>query len=501
MLKALLIQPYITSSNPIGLTEPIGLMSLASYVEKVLAHTVDIKILDLFAERYDQWRQHDTFLRMGLDDRESIIGKVKAFSPSIIGISCNFTAFEMDAVEIAKMLKETFPETVILFGGVHATAEAENIIRKYHFVDYIVRGEGELTFTELLRSYSQGGNLREIAGLTFRDSDGRVVQNQDRELIDDLDALPIPDRKFIDFEKYKKIHKDKFKFARNNPVGTIISSRGCPYKCVFCSTGKTWNRKWRARSPMATVAEIEYLVNSFGVREISILDDQFMFDVERAHAICDLIIRKNLKITIFNASGSSVWLLDEHLLRKLKETGFYRLELPIESGCERTLQFIKKPVKLDQTLKIISLANRLGFWTQGMFIIGFPYETKEEIRETIDFAFTCGLDFPMFFIAKAYAGSELSEVLIHEKIMDSIDSIPRASSLFRADFPTKHLTVGDLNEIYEKTVRSVLKRKIFHYLDPLNFYRSLMPKITNLSDLKYAMKIFFTIWALRQNKV
>ena len=269
-----------------------------------------------------------------------------------------------------------------------------------------------------------------------------------------------------------------------------MTSRGCPFNCIFCSTKMMWKRQWRALSAERVIEDIEYMVKNFGVREIIIYDDQFIVDKKRVHRICDLIIEKKLNITLSLPAGTSAWLLDKALLRKMKKAGFYRLCFPIETGNENTIKFIRKNINLNEVLKKIRLANKLGFWTQGNFIIGFPYETREEIEETIRFAYNSGLDYVVFYIAKPYAGSEMYEIYKKEGLLTKVGP---CSDILVSDCDTKTMKASELNKIYSRAVKGYLPYKFVWYLKPYNFYNYLLPKFRTFQGISYSMKLFYLI--------
>lgn len=495
-MKILLIQSYITVHNPeTAFTEPLGLLSLASYLKNVLREKVDVNILDLFALGYDRIEKKGELYVRGISQTDEIIKIVEKDNPDIVGITCNFTAYAQDSLEVAQLIKKSLKEVVVVMGGAHATMDADQILKDYSCIDYIVRGEGEITFCELVNAIKNGLDIKSIQGISYRGNDGAVISTPNRDLIEDLNKLPIPDRKFINMDLYKKITSDALAFAKNNPVATIMTSRGCPFNCIFCSTKVMWRRKWRPRSTENVIKEIEYLVNEYGIKEIAIQDDQFIIDKKRVHEICDFIIRKKLKISLSIPSGTSIWLVDYDLLKKMKKAGFYRLCFPIETGNERTLKFIKKPVNLTKVKETIRLVNKLGYWTQGNFIFGFPYETREEISETIQYAYNSGLDYVMFFIAKPYAGSEMYEIYKKEGLLDSI---VRSSHIERSDCDTKTMKAEELNKIYKDAVIGFWTKKIIFYMKPNNFYNYLLPKFQSFQDIKYAFKIGF---ALIKNRI
>lgn len=487
-MRILLVHPYITSDSPHGiLTEPLGLICLASYLSEHSEHNVEI--LDLFALGFNKIEKIGPLYRKGLSNSDRIISLISEYNPDVIGITCNFTACAPDTFEIAKLIKDNF-RVILVLGGAHATIESENILKNNQAVDIVVKGEGEVTLKELLEAIEQGRNFEFIEGISYKNRNGEIKSNPKRKLIGDLDCLPLPDRKKLAMEVYLKTNRMALPFAKRQPIVSIMTSRGCPYDCVFCSTKVVWERRWRPRSPQKVIEEIEMLIRDYGIKEVAIYDDQFMADKNRVQQICDLLIEKALNITLSIPAGTSVWLADEDLLKKMKKAGFYRLCFPIETGNEKTLKFIKKPVNLTKAKKTIELTNRIGIWTQGNFIIGFPYETKQEIQTTIDYAFQSGLDYAIFFIAKPYAGSEMYEIFKKEGLL--VD-IARGSNIDSADYDTKTMKTSELQLLRDKASRHYLIAKALFYLNPINFYNYLLPKISSKEDIVYAVKILFRI--------
>jgi radical SAM superfamily enzyme YgiQ (UPF0313 family) len=205
------------------------------------------------------------------------------------------------------------------------------------------------------------------------------------------------------------------------------------------------------------------------------------------HQVCDLIIKKDWGISLALPSGVSTWMVDEALLKKMKKAGFYRLHLPIESGNARTIAFIRKQVDLNSVLNIIRLSCKIGFWTTANFIIGFPYETKEEIQETVRFAYTCGIDYPFFFIARPYAGSEMYEICKKEGLLG--DSAGLGSNVFVAKSDTLQMTAGELNRIRTDAEKHYLASKFFWCLHPKHCIEYILPRLTSLRSLKYVFKL------------
>lgn len=497
MMNVVLIHPYITVREPnIFLSEPLGLVCLASYIKRIFKENVKVDILDLYASGANSPVIKDDFYVLGKNDERFIKAELEKLNPDFIGITCNFTSYAMDSLEVASIAKKIFPNVPVVLGGAHATVEAENIIKNNTSIDYVVRGEGEITLEYLLRFLQSEISIDAIKGITFRNSENVTISNPESDLIENLDILPIPDRSFIDMEFYKESNKKCVWYIRKDPVATIMTSRGCPYNCIFCSTKVVWKRMWRPRSLEKVFEEIELLVSKYQIREIIINDDQFLTKRNRIDEFCKYFIKRKLDLNFSVDSGVSVWLVDKELLKMMKKAGFYSMRFPIETGNEKTLKFIRKPVDLLKTKELIKDANKLGFWTSANFIIGFPYETRQEIEETIRYAFSTTLDFASFLIAKPNAGSDLYDIFKKDGLLDK--NVIRASHFYRSDYDTTTMRKEELNAILDQVSRKWFIHKFIFFLNPMNLLNNLLPKLKSVDDWRYFFRVFR---ALFENKI
>ncbi len=355
----------------------------------------------------------------------------------------------------------------------------------------MVKGEGEIILEMLVRALKGEIQIEEVNGLVFR-KDNEIVINKPSELIKNLDILPIPSRRYIDMEKYKYFNKETTWYVKKEPIATIMTSRGCPYNCVFCSTKVVWTRRWRYRSLENVFKEIRMLNQDYGIREFVINDDQFMARKKRIHQFCDYFIENKMGISFCVDSGISTWLVDKELLVKMKKAGFYSVKFPIETGCKKTLEYVNKPVNLDKTKVLIEEANRLGFWTSSNIILGFPYETKEEIKESIQYVYDSALDFTSFGIAKPNAGSNMYEDFKREGLLEL--AVVRGSDFYRSDYDTRNMTAKELNEIVNRASSGWFTHKFFFYIKPRNFYNYFLPKINSIEDFRYFLKVCRTMF-------
>ncbi|MBF0609606.1 MAG: radical SAM protein [Magnetococcales bacterium] len=491
-MNIVLIHPYIKVRDvDTYLSEPLGLLCLASYVEQVFQDKVHVSILDLYALGARIPEKDGDFYYLGIHDETYIAQQLHHLQPHLIGITCNFTAYADDSLEVAEMVKRHFPKVPLVMGGAHSTTEADTTLARGPGVDFIVRGEGELIFELLIRHLLGEIPISEVDGLVYR-AGSEIIYNRPMPLMKNLDFLPIPNRKHIDMNAYAYFNKHTVWYVRNEPVATIMTSRGCPYNCVFCSTKVVWERNWRPRSLELVFQEIETLYLEYGVREIVINDDQFMLKKSRIHDFCDYFIAKNYDLSFSVDAGISTWLVDVELFKKMRQAGFYSLRFPIESGCEKTLKYIKKPVKLDKTKTLIEEANKLGFWTSSNIIVGFPDETREEVMESIQYVFDSALDFTSFLIAKPQAGSDMYEDFKEKGLLAK--AVVRGSDFYRSDFDTLHLTASEINQIVQAASGKWYLHKAKFFANPVHFYRYFLPKIQSVQDARYLLKIMVTLF-------
>ncbi len=489
-MNIVLIHPYITVlDSETYLSEPLGLVCLASYLKNELGDQLSIYIVDLYAMG-GKSKKGDYYL-LGEDNETIIAQKIKNLAPDLIGITCNFTAYFDDSIEVSKIVKKVLPKVPVVFGGAHASIEAETIFKENTTVDFIIRGEGEITFKELVFALKNNTSFYDIKGLTYR-IENKIVSNEKRHLISNLDTLPIPDRSFIDMNFYKNNNKKVIWYYRKSPIATIMTSRGCPYNCIFCSTNIMWEKKWRPRSLYLVFSEIEMLINNYEIKEIIVSDDMFWTNRNRVLEFCDYFIEKKYNISFAVDAGTSSWLIDKELLIKMRKAGFYAIRFPIESGCIDTLKYIRKPVDLDKTSILIKEANKLGFWTSANFIIGFPYETLEQIQQTINYAYNSDLDFASFLIAKLNAGSDLYNSFKAAGLLNQ--NIIKSSDFYRSDYDTAKMTAADLNDILNKSHSKWFIHKFFYYLKPYNFLNSILPKLCSFEDICYFFHSFVVIF-------
>lgn len=385
-MKILLTRP----NTWIVKTLPMGLLYIASYLQKYSSAKYDIEILDL---RVLRWNIKQT--------RE----RLEALKPDIVGIS----AVNMEATathQLADLVKLVNPECKVVIGGPYPSSWPEAVMG-HQSVDYAVIGEGEETMRELVQRIEHGQTVEKVRGIAYRREDGEMAITEPRNYLTDLDSLPLPAYDLINVEKYFTINTHHVLQARSRYL-PIFTSRGCPFRCIYCHN--IFGKRFRTRSPENVISEIEFLHNKYKVEEVHIEDDSFNVDKDRAANICDLISEKVPGLKIAFPNGIRADLVDEQLLRKFKRAGVYSVAYGIESGSPRIQKLIRKNLDLESALNSINLTARLKIITIGFFMIGFPGETREDILKTITFAKKASLHLASFTRVIPFPGTELSKM-------------------------------------------------------------------------------------------
>jgi len=371
---------------------PLGLGYIGAVLEKE-GHNV--YILDFDADKMSN---------------DKIIKFLKKIKPSLVGLTSTTPTFN-HAISIAKLIKSVENIPVVL-GGIHATIAPEQCIAN-KFIDFVVKSEGEYTIIELAKTLEKNGDFSCIDGLIYK-KDGKIIQNQSRELIKDLDSIPFPARHLFNQKKYA------YADSLYSPAFPIMTSRGCPGMCTYCCTKLIFGRIPRFRSVNNVIDEIEFLIEKYRAREIHIHDDNFTFNKKWVFAFCDEIKRRKIDVAFRIPNGIRVDQVDYQILSSLKKIGLYCTALGVESGNQRILNNVKKGIKINQIRKAFKLCKRLNIETWGFFMLGLPGDTSKTIRQTIKFAKELDPDVAKFHILKPYPGTEIFDLLSRQGlILDS----------------------------------------------------------------------------------
>lgn len=318
---------------------------------------------------------------------------IKKYNIDLVGLSCLTPTFERTS-QIAKWIKNISVRIKVVVGNLHPSIFPEDVL-KNEWIDLVVRREGEITFWECIETYGSNGSFKNIKGISYK-TNGRIFHNKDKRLIEPLDILPWPDYK--DYIKHFKI-------------ATLITSRGCPYKCTFCSKSMH-GAKYRFHSPKYMVSLIQSLLQYENIKFFHFEDSSFLNDKGRVIQFCNMLLEKKLRIRWgCNTRTDSV---DAKILKKMKSAGCRHISYGIETSSQRLLDIIKKGTTIQQNAQAIHLTKKMGIKTRATFLFGIPTETNREIHDTIKFALDTPLDFASFKILTPYPGSEFYNSLIKE---------------------------------------------------------------------------------------
>jgi magnesium-protoporphyrin IX monomethyl ester (oxidative) cyclase len=363
---------------------PIALASVAAVLEKEYA----VSIIDAPTEGWENLLELDeTKYRVGLS-AETIAQRIADWKPDVVVLEIPFSGWSKTAFEVASIAKKVNRNIVVVLFGLHPSSRPEDCLLNSE-VDFVVVGEPENTISELVEELEQKKHdFRAIDGLGFRENDKPVLTGK-RAAIEDLDSLPFPARHLLPMDVYAQaVKQNPLRGEINKQYTIVITSRGCPYNCVFCSNCIVWGKKWRPRSPKNVVDEIEQVVKTFGIEQVDFSDDNMTLDKQRMVEICDLIVERGLRFEWFTPNGIRADTLDEPLLRKMKAAGCKKIRIAPESGVQRVVNdVIKKNLDLKTVEQAVVLCKRVGIKVGCFFVIGLIGETKADIEETIKFAY------------------------------------------------------------------------------------------------------------------
>jgi radical SAM superfamily enzyme YgiQ (UPF0313 family) len=400
------------------LTLPIGPAYLASVLQKA---GYRVRLLDCPGVALDRIRpsENGRFNVQGLNAREA----AEHIDPEtdILAVSIMFSQEWPYVREFIRGLRSAFPKATVVIGGEHATAMPEHCLRDGRVVDYVVMGEGELTFLELVHTLRTGGSAKEVQGIAFLDGE-RLVNGGLAPRLARIDAMPWPAWNLIDLEPY---------FVPNYTMGlalgrnlTILATRGCPYQCTFCSSPTMWTTRYTMREVKDVVDEIEYDIATFGANSIDFYDLTAIVKKDWILKFSAELERRGIQVTWQLPSGTRSEALDDAVIDALARTGCRFLVYAPESGCERTLAMIKKRVNLSRMKQSIRIAVRNDMTVMCNLIIGFPFERRRDIWRTLLFQWHLALmkvDDANIGIFSPYPGSELFRDLVEDGVIGPID--------------------------------------------------------------------------------
>jgi anaerobic magnesium-protoporphyrin IX monomethyl ester cyclase len=462
-VRILLINPPLITdeANHAGISygEPLGLAYIAAAIEASGRHQVEV--LDAMGLAPEFLRQGG-YVMYGLSHDE-LLQRMRATSFDVVGIT--ITKMYEDNNQITRLcglIKKEFPSVPLIAGGPDVTLDWA-IYMELGTLDYAVLGEGEATIVQLLDYLDGRGPLSEAKGLCYREN-GRVKMVPQGPPID-IEDIPWPARHHFPMENYFRLKPQGLR----KRSAAILTSRACPYSCAFCSTIEVWGRKWRGRDAKDVVDEIEHLVRDYGAKEIVIFDDNFLVDRNRAEAIADGIIARRLKIGLHIAPGLMIHLLSVGLLRKLRKAGLIAVTMQLESGNKETLAYIDKHIEISKAKEMVRAAHFAGLGVYTNVLLGFFFEDRRAIEESIRVAESVGFDNINYQAAEPKPGTRMYNDWVKAGIFKHGDP-----AIMPVD--TLHFKGQELTEIIEVARRNQAQHQARRFYRLETWYGYLIPK-------------------------
>lgn len=329
-----------------------------------------------------------------------LLADIRSFAPDCLLVNTGFPSIDAD-MAVAKAIKEAFPEIKLVTYGVYFTMLKKEGYANYPFLDVAMVGEPEQTFMELLEAFATGKKpLSTIRGIIYQENK-QTSMTEIRPLLEDLDKLPIPNRKLLKNERYRLPH--------NNKIYTLVNSaRGCPFDCTYCIVKTFYGKKLRKHSIEYVIREIKQCQEEFGIQEFLFWEEAFTLDKNYVLTLCDAMLKNNLNIKW--AATTRVSSLTEEIVAAMKKAGCYLVGLGIESSSQEILDLAKKKQTIAEIERAVAICKKFKLQTMGHFIFGLPGETRETAEQTLKFMKRLGIDYMQCYCAVPYPGTELGEM-------------------------------------------------------------------------------------------
>lgn len=479
-MKVLLVRPptFVHSlSYPGGprFGVPVGLLYLAAALRD---HGVDVEIYDSLIdfEWRDMQRNEQGYFHVGAP-WERLTERVARACPDIVGISNPFADFAAYALTAAMAIRKVSPDVPIVIGGPHATVAPEFFLAS-ESVDFVVRGEGERSFIELVKAIEQRSDFRDLCGISWK-QDGELVSNPSTPFISDLDSLPLPAYDLVPMEEYFRIvahgfpSRYSFEYPGSEREVSIVTSRGCPFDCVFCGNYQHMGKRWRYHSVDSVLRHMQLLIERYDIHHFHIEDDNLSLNAKRLDLLLEGILGHSWQITWDTPNGVRADRLSKELLRKVKRSGCTYLILGVESGNQQILDsIVKKNLKLTDIERIASICKEIRLDLHAFYIVGFPGETLCEINDTFRYAKHLLWRYdviPHLCLARPLPGTRLHK-LSEEKGYLTTPMLPEIGSSLRGEIyarqmiQTEDFTPGDLESAIARFNKDIIAIVFFKTL-------------------------------------
>lgn len=421
-----------TAENDNYIPFPFYLAYAAAVLEK---GNVDVKLVDAVAEKTEE---------------EEFIKKIEQFEPGLVLLETSTPSIDVD-LRIARRIREAC-NTEIALCGAHASVMYADIMANNDFIDYILLGEYEYASANLVTHLDEGAELKDVAGLVYRDG-GEIRVNQRRNAIDNLDELPWPAWHHLPMYEYN----DEFG-CLPTPNVQMLTSRGCPYGCIFCVQPQVmYDGTYRKRSPKNVVDEMEFLIGKYDFKAVYFDDDTFNIDRKHVQSICKEI--KHRKIDVPWGAMGRADLMDRELLEEMKDAGMHAIKYGIETASQSMLDASGKKLDLEDAKRNIKLTQELGIKVHLTFMFGLPGETRETAMETLDMAMELDPDSAQFSIAVPFPGTKFYESMDEQGFLLTGDW-SQYDGACHAVVRTRNLGGDDLEDIFRTAEKTYAKHSL-----------------------------------------
>jgi radical SAM superfamily enzyme YgiQ (UPF0313 family) len=457
-----------TDSN-IFLTFPLGIMTIAGCCRQAFP-SLEIKVVDFMMELHKVFNTPEK----AKTDFDSFVSKTllnTCFTPDIIGISLGSSNGHMPNQRLIRICKQIWPGSQIVAGGMHATAFTHRIIQNLD-IDYIIRGPGDIAFTELLGHLMEKRDPKHIPGVVT----GLDTISSMAVPIKDLNSLPMYPYDLIDME-YLLVNDATAPIVRNGArTAMVITSRGCPFGCTYCAANQIHGKKVQFYDIDRVISEISYLIQTYNVNQICIIDDLFGADKKFFFDFFKTVDTLKLKFNIVIPAGLSLRIYDEKMIDVLVEHGMDAVYFPLESGSQHVQDnVIKKGINLGKAARLITYAKNKNIFTGVNIVIGSPGETREMMLETREFLKNLPVDWVAFFSAYPYPGTEMTRILLErgdineDQLIDLWDNSTQGFK--KRSFDTKEIKGEELADL------------VYDFNIGLNFFNNYNIRINNFSHV------------------
>ncbi|WP_419774443.1 radical SAM protein [Halarcobacter sp.] len=397
--------------------EPLGLAYVYTFAKKNLEN------LNFYI--YDAHAQLAISGFLGMDKNwEKLLSKIKEINPKIVAIGSYYFKSADLFHETCKKIKELNSDIIIVCGGNYPSDAPLEVIQDDN-IDFIIKNEGEYSFVKFLKEFYSTQKWENVESLVYKDKEHSIKHNPTIDFKKDISVIPIPDRSSLPMHVYGT-GRDALNriFNKDVKILSLTISRGCPYICTFCTAKEFWGKKIRYRNTESVLDEMEMLKNDYGADIIQINDDNFLFDKEKASEIMKGMIERKLDLKWIANGGSNVRALnDDEFLDLAIKSGYCFFNLAIESSSDTTLKKIKKPMRTKEAQSLIKKIRSKypHMYVNAFFMVGFPFETKEEIINTLNWSEELELDWASHYIVKPFPNTKLFDDCIDQGIIDGFD--------------------------------------------------------------------------------